>query len=645
MSGKMIARMCGSSARNEFAGCCAKELADSGCCEAKDIADDGYSAEMVRIPHRGEISAQFKWKLEDMFADDAAWKDEYNKLSIEYKDIARFQGTLSKNAAQLCVCLKTKDAIYSRLDMLFTFARMRRDEDNANDQYQALTDMALSLYSDIMAASAFIEPELLAVDRKRINTFLAEEPALLVYRHYIDELFRQKEHILSEREEMMLAMAYDSLNASSEIYSIFSNTDLKFPNVHNEAGEEVELTEGRYVKMLESRDRQVREETFSTLYATYEGYKNTLASTFSASIKKDGFLSSIRNYPSSIEMYLDDDMVPVSIYDKLIETVDAHLPLMYRYLKLRKKLLQLDELHMYDLYTPIISGTEKKINYNAAVALVQSGLSVLGEQYGSDLEYALSAGWIDVYENANKTRGAYSWGAYASHPYVLLNYQNTVDDVLTLAHEIGHALHSYYTNRAQPYVYSEYKIFVAEVASTVNESIMLDFMIKGAKSEKEKAYLLNRKLETIRGTLFRQTMFAEFERIVHRKVQAGEPLTPESLSSIYKALNDKYFAKEVTVDAQIALEWARIPHFYSSFYVYKYATGISAATALTNQILHEGEPAIQRYMKFLTSGCSNYPLQLLNDAGVDLTTSKPVEETMHVFREALDELESITAVL
>ena len=597
-----------------------------------------------KVPKRSEIDPRYKWSLEDVYADDGQWEVEHQQLAKEFPTIITLQGHLTESADNVLACLKLRDDLCSRCEKLFTYAKMRRDEDNTQSRYQAFTDKAMTLFSDAMAACSYIEPELLSAGRDTLDIFMSENKDLALYGHFFDELFRQKDHILSAREEALLAMASDPLSAASDIYTKFTNADLQFPPVHNEDGVEIELTEGRYVRLLENPNRSVRQETFTALYQTYERYKNTTAASLSASIRSDKFFAAARNYPSDIDMYLDSDLVPTSLYDSLIETVDSYLPLLHRYLRLRKKLLGVDELHMYDLYTPIITGTDRHIGYQKAGELLLSGLSVLGDDYVRDLEHALTSGWIDVYENENKTRGAYSWGSYHSHPYVLMNYQNTLDDVLTLAHELGHALHSYYTNRAQPFVYSEYKIFVAEVASTVNESIMLRSMIRDTSDPREKAYLLNRQLETIRGTLFRQTMFAEFERIIHHNVLEGEPLTPDSLSATYKALNDKYFAAEVSVDPQIALEWSRIPHFYNAFYVYKYATGISAATSLTKQLVSGDPEAVKRYRAFLASGCRDYPLNLLKAAGVDLTTPEPIIDAMDIFKAALDELEALPGI-
>ena len=593
------------------------------------------------VQTRSEIPTEYKWKLEDMYAGDDLWKREYDELADRRGDAGGYRGRLTESAETLLECLNTRDEIMSRCDTLYSYARMRRDEDNTNDIYQGFTDMALSLYTDISAAWSFLAPELLAADRGKIDGFIAAKAGLAVYAHYLDGLFRQKEHILSEAEEEILALASEPMNAADDIFNMLTNADMTFPDIEDENGAMVELSEGRYIRFLENRDRGVRERAFHGLYGAYAKYRNTIAASLSSSVKKERFFSTVRKYNSSIEMMLDDDKIPVAIYDNLIGAIDARLDLLHRYLRLRKRTLGLDALQMYDLYVPVATAPERDVPYEEAVKIVREGLKPLGADYINDLENAFSQGWIDVYENRNKTTGAYSSGSYGSHPYILMNYQNHVDDVLTLAHELGHSMHSYYTNAKQPYVNSMYKIFVAEVASTVNENLTLDYMIGASQGPEEKAYLLNRQLETIRGTLFRQTMFAEFERIIHKRAGEGSALTPDTLCAIYKGLNDKYFGPAVAVDAEIALEWSRIPHFYRAFYVYQYATGISAALSLTRGIKSGNGEAVGKYLAFLASGDSAYPLDLLKEAGVDLTTQEPIEGALRIFETALDELEKL----
>lgn len=422
---------------------------------------------------------------------------------------------------------------------------------------------------------------------------------------------------------------------------MYNNADIKFPSILDENGESVELTKGRYIKFLESKDRRVRKDAFHALYSTYSAQKNTLAASLTANVKKNRFYSSVRRYNSSLEWSLDADNIPTGVYTNLIETIDKNLPLLHRYLRLRKKALKLDELHMYDLYVPLVEEDKRNIPYEEACQMVIEGLWPLGSEYNGYLKQGFDSGWIDVYENEGKTSGAYSWGTYKTHPYVLLNYQGTINDVFTIAHEMGHSLHTFYTQKTQPYIYSEYKIFVAEVASTVNEAILMQYLLENTPDRNKKAYLLNHYLEEFRGTVFRQVMFAEFEKIIHERVEQGEALTEQGLSSIYHDLNEKYFGCEVHIDNDIDMEWARIPHFYRSFYVYKYATGFSAAVSLSSQILKEDKPAVDRYINFLKSGSSDYPLELLKKAGVDLSTPKPVQDALDVFAKTLDALEDI----
>ncbi|MCL2060183.1 MAG: oligoendopeptidase F [Oscillospiraceae bacterium] len=613
--------------------------AAAGGVDAGGSAADGAAA--GRIPKRSEIAPEYKWKLEDMFMSDEHWERELAALLEGHKALADYRGRIAESAATLLECLTLRNDISSRCETLYAYAKMRRDEDNTNDKYQGFTDKALGLYTEVSTACSYMAPELLAAGRARIDALLGESAELAVYTHYMAELFRQQEHILSEAEEAILALAGEPLNAADDIFTMLTNADMKFPDIEDENGNIAELSEGRYIRYLENPDRGVRERAFLGLYATYTKYRNTIAASLSSSVKKDKFYSIVRKYGSSIEMSLDDDMVPVALYDRLVDTVDANLSLLRRYLRLRKRALGLPELAMYDLYAPMVASADREVTYEQAVRYVKEGLAPLGDRYLRDLDNAFAQGWIDVFENVNKTNGAYSWGTYRSHPYILMNYQNRVDDVLTLAHELGHSMHSFYTNGKQPYIYCGYKIFVAEVASTVNESLVLEHLIGGAADPAEKAYLLNRQLETIRGTLFRQTMFAAFERIIHKNALEGAALTADALSEAYKGLNDKFFADEVGVNPEIAMEWARIPHFYRAFYVYQYATGISAAMSIARRIKAEGAPAVESYMEFLASGDSDYPLELLKSTGVDFSTPAPVEGAMRAFEAALEELEKL----
>ena len=593
------------------------------------------------LPKRQDMDSKFKWKLEDIYSDSSLWEEDFKKVKELAEQIKGLQGKLAESAKKLLECFKKSDELLSLNDKVFVYARMKRDENNGDATYQALTERASSLATEVFAAISYIVPEMLSIPEETLLSYVNSDKELSVYMFSIKENLRQKEHILSEKEEQILAMSAEISDIGGDVFTMFNNADIKFPYIKDEEGEEIEVTKGRYIAFLESKDRRVRKDAFEAVYSSYKKMKNTLAASLTGNVKKNRFYSLVRKYPSALEASLDNDNISVDVYTTLIDTVNRNLPLLDRYLKLRKKVLKLDELHMYDLYVPMVEEFDKKIPYEEARTIVAEALKPLGEEYAGYLQKGMNSAWIDVYENEGKTSGAYAWGAYKTHPYVLLNYQDKINDVFTLAHEMGHALHSYYTNMTQPYVYSEYKIFVAEVASTVNESLLMRYLLPRASGKQEKAYLLNHYLEEFRGTVFRQVMFAEFEKIIHEKVEQGEALNAQELSDIYYGLNKKYFGEAVTIDEDIAMEWSRIPHFYSSFYVYKYATGFSSATAIAEKILTEGKPAVDRYLQFLKSGGSNYPLELLKIAGVDLSTPQPIQDALNVFEKTLDELEEL----
>ncbi|HBG01723.1 MAG TPA: oligoendopeptidase F [Firmicutes bacterium] len=494
---------------------------------------------------------------------------------------------------------------------------------------------------ELNAAQSFFVPEILSLDPNSVRGWIGQVPGLELYEHYLEDILRMKAHTLPAEQEQLLAAAGEIAQAPSNIFRMFNNADLKFPEVKNDAGDMVELTHGRYGQLLESQQREVRKGAFEALYETYTAWRNTLGATFIASTKKELYFARARKYASSLEAALYRDNVEPEVYTNLVDSIHDHLPLLHRYVRLRKKLLGLEELHMYDLYVPMVADQDAKIPRQDAVEMVQTGLHHLGEQYLSDLEASFTDGWIDWLENRGKTSGAYSWGTYGVHPYVLLNHQDTLNDVFTLAHELGHAMHTFYSNKNQEFVNAGYTIFVAEVASTLNEALLMDDLLKKTEEPKKRAYLLNHFLEQFRGTVFRQTMFAEFEMIVHGRVGEGESLTSDKLSEIYYDLNKKYYGEDIVIDEAIAMEWARIPHFYRPFYVYKYATGFSAAISLSQQILQEGEPAVLRYLEFLGGGSSDYPINLLQKAGVDMSKPEPIVQAMALFDELLSELEHL----
>jgi len=595
---------------------------------------------MSKLPSREEIDPKYKWKLEDIYESDELWEDDFKKVKQRLKELEDFRGSIN-SAEKLAEVLKLKDEIGQMTDRLFTYARMRRDEDNARAKYQALADRAMGLSVEAASHLSFIEPEILALSKEKMLDFLKERQDLKIYRHYIDELLRMKDHILDAERERMLADAGEMAEAPGDIFRMLDNADIKFPVIKDDEGNEVELTKGRYINFMESRKREVRKSAFEALYSTYKGLINTLAAAASANVKRDIFYKNQRKFESSIESSLFADNVPVKVYDSLIDAIHRRFDLMHRYVRLRKRALGLDELHMYDLYVPLVKDYDKRVSYEEARDMVIEGLSPMGAEYLDILKQGFNSGWIDVYENRGKTGGAYSWGCYGTHPYVLLNFQGRLDDVFTIAHEMGHSIHTYYSFDRQPYVYAQYPIILAEVASTCNEAILINYLLNRAKQKEEKMFLLNHFMEQFKGTVYRQVMFAEFEKTTHEMAERGEPLNSEVLNKVYHELNVKYFGPDMVVDGQIDYEWARIPHFYTSFYVYKYATGFSAAIAISEKILKEGSAAVERYKEFLSGGSSDYPLELLKKVGVDLTEPKPVMDALHVFEKLLDEYESL----
>ncbi len=596
---------------------------------------------MQTLKKREEIDVKDKWRLEDIYANNQLWEDDLKKVAELFKNVAAYAGRLGESAATLYAALTDRDEMDALAEKLFVYARMRRDEDNANGTYQSMVERCNNVFTQMFAATAFFLPELTAISAEILESYMQQEPGLEVYRFTFEKIQHNKEHVLSQAEETLLAQASDITDAAHNIFNMFNDADIRFDNVKDEGGNEVTLTKGRYIAFMESKDRQVRKQAFDALYKTYDSMRNTLAAMYAANVKSDKFHATVRKYNSALEASLFGNNIDLSVYDNLIATVNANLPKMDAYLAVRKRALGVEELHMYDLYVPMVSEIEKTYTFEEAKEVVLKALAPLGEQYVADVKDAFDSGWIDVYENEGKTGGAYSWGSYLTHPYVLLNFSGTTDSVFTLAHEMGHAMHSYYSHKKQHYTNASYTLFVAEVASTVNESLLIQYLLQHTEDKKERAYLLNHYLEEFRGTVFRQTMFAEFEQIVHGKAAAGEALTTDLLCEIYYGLNEKYFGRQVNVDKTIEIEWARIPHFYRSFYVYQYATGFSAATALSTAILKEGQPAVERYLNFLASGGSKYPLDLLKDAGVDLSTPAAVEAGLERFGEMVKELDAL----
>jgi len=595
------------------------------------------------LPARADIDTKYKWNLEGAYPEDALWQSEHDELAPMLEHAASLQGKLGESAQALLEALELRDEISKRVGRLFSYARMRRDEDNTVPHYQALDDKARSLWSKAQEATSYYNPELLSIGSERIDEFCREEERLALYKHMFDDLFREQEHMLSEREEALLASASEMAAGPNLIFDMLTEADMKFGTVTDEDGEEVELSHGRYYRFIQSPDRRLREESFHKYLGAYHNFRNTIATCYSTEVKKSIFYAKARKYGSVLEASLSPDNIPVSVYDGLVNTVGGNLHLLHRYMRLRKRVLGLDELHMYDLHVRLVPEADNTIPYDRATELVAEALAPMGSEYLAAVREGFESRWTDVYETPNKSSGAYSWSVYGVHPFMLLNYQETLNDVFTLAHEMGHSIHTYFAHRTQPYVYSDYTLFVAEVASTLNEELLRHHLLTSTDDRTMRIAVVNHSLEQFRTTLFRQTMFAEFEKLAHERAERGDALTAEALSEIHYGLNTKYHGPDVVVDEDIAIEWARIPHFYRNFYVYKYSTGMAAAIALSQQILSEGEKAVKRYIGFLSGGSSKYSVDLLKDAGVDITSPSVVESALRVFEERIEEMEGLLA--
>ncbi|MCY8346426.1 oligoendopeptidase F [Bacillus haynesii] len=594
-----------------------------------------------KLPSREEVKQEDTWRLEDIFPSDDAWNEEFQAVKELLPKLSEFKGRLGHSADDLYEALTYQDKVMERLGKLYTYAHMRYDQDTGNSFYQGLNDKAANLYTQAASATAYMVPEILSIQEEKLQQFLLEKEELKLYSHALEEINKERPHVLSEEEEGILAEASDVLSSPSNTFGMLNNADMEFPEITDENGEKVQLTHGNYITFLESENRDVRRAAFKAVYETYGRFKNTLASTLSGAVKKDNFYAKVKHYKSAREAALSRNSIPEEVYDNLVSTINKHLPLLQRYVELRKKVLELDEVHMYDLYTPLVKDSGMKVTYEQAKDYMLKGLKPLGEEYSSILQEGLNNRWVDVYENKGKRSGAYSSGTYGTNPYILMNWQDNVNNLFTLVHEFGHSVHSYYTRKYQPYPYGNYSIFVAEVASTTNEALLGEYLLNTIDDEKQRLYILNHMLEGFKGTVFRQTMFAEFEHEIHVKAQEGEPLTPELLTSIYYDLNKKYFGDNIEIDKEIGLEWSRIPHFYYNYYVYQYATGFSAAQALSQQILKEGKSAVDRYIEFLKAGSSDYPIEVLKKAGVDMTSSEPIEAACKKFEEQLNKMEEL----
>lgn len=594
-----------------------------------------------KVPVRADVPEEFKWDLTHIFPSDEAWNAEYEALRGMPANIAAFQGRLSESAQTLLSYFRLSDQLEIRLSKLYGYASCASDGDTADGFYQNMRSKAMNVYVAVASASAFSTPEIMAIPDETLDSFYKDEPDLETYRRVIYQARRRREHILSVECETILSASAEMANAPEQIASVFRDADLRFPDVVDGAGNTLELTDGSFVLRLESADRVLRENAFKAYYKRLGEFKNTVAASLDAQFKQLVFYANMRKYPSTLAASLDATEVPVEVYHNLIGAVHANLDKMYRYVALRKKMLGVDELHMYDVYTPIVADAASKIDFEQAKATVLEALAVMGEDYLDLLREGFGNRWIDVYENVGKRGGAYSSGISRPHPFVLLNHKDNLDSMFTLAHEMGHALHSYHSTKYQPTCTSDYVIFVAEVASTCNEVLLMRYLLSKTTDKKERMYLINHFLDQFKGTVYRQTMFAEFELFMGEQAEKNEALTADVLSAKYHELNKLYFGPDMVSDDEIALEWARIPHFFYNYYVFQYATGFSAAVALANRILTEGESAVADYKKFLSGGSSTDPISLLRIAGVDMATPEPVNAALSLFGELVDEMEKL----
>lgn len=593
------------------------------------------------LPKRSEVKEEYTWDVSAMYASKAAWEADLKEVVTIVSDLAKLEGSVMASAEKLLTALELGARAEQKIDLAFNYAERLFDQDQKNTEHQAMSQKMYGVVTDYQSRTAFVVPEILAADKATLAQYFSEKKELELYRGLVDEILRTKEHVLSAEMEKLVAMTGEMAQTPEQVYSIINNADLIYPEIEDENGEKVRLSHGNFVPFEESGDRRVRKDAFEAFYSIYKQFAGTIAGLYNGQVKQQIFYAKARNYASTLEAAVDANNVPSKVYRNLVETVNANMDKMHRYVKLRKKCLGVDELHMYDVYTPMIADAAKKVSYDEAKETVLKALAPLGEDYVATVKEGFENRWIDVYENEGKRSGAYSAGAFGTHPYVLLNYNDTLDNMFTLAHEMGHAMHSWYSNANQPYIYSQYKIFVAEVASTCNEILLMEYLLANTTDKKERAYLLNHYLDSFKGTVYRQTMFAEFEMKSNQMAEAGESLNAENLCKLYYGLNQKYFGGDMVSDPQIAYEWARIPHFYYNFYVYQYATSFSAAVAIAHGILEEGAPAVERYKKFLSGGCSMSPVDLLKQVGINMEEPKPIQDALDVFGKVLDEIETL----
>lgn len=594
-----------------------------------------------KLLERKDIDKRYKWDVESLYEDLDKWQVDYEKVEKDLEKFIKYKGRLRESSEILLEGLRARDEIFRRLGNIYSYASLKHDEDTRDSKYQALSDKAFRIYVRANEEMAFFLPEILEFTRPELEKFLEANKDLEIYRQELGEILRRKEHILSPREEAIMSKASEMASNSENVFSMLNNADLKFPRVKDENGQEVEITHGNYISLMMSKDRQVRRESFQKMYSVYMGLKNTFAAILDGELKSNKFFSEMRGYKNTMEASLDQNNISTDVYDNLIETIHENMEPMYKYVKIRKKALDLDEIHMYDIYNPIVKDYEFKYSFEEAKDLIEKALRPLGEDYLQIVREGFSSNWIDVYENLGKRSGGYSGGSYDSKPFILLNYKDTIDSVFTTAHEMGHSIHSYLSRKNQPFVYSNYGIFVAEVASTVNEVLLINYLLENSKSKVEKIYLLGHFIDAFRATVYRQTMFAEFEKIINEYIEGGGALTADYLNEEYKKLNALYFGKEMVLDDEIAHEWSRIPHFYYNYYVYQYATGYSAAVSIASRILKGEVGIVDKYLKFLSSGSSKYPLEILKEVGLDMETREPIENALKVFSNLVDEMDSL----
>ena len=602
-------------------------------------------SEAKQLPTRQEVPVELTWDLTKIFVNDAAFEAKFTALTEELAAVEQIKGSLGQGASELLKAVDYVLDIYRKAEVIYVYAHLKNDEDTANTTNQALYARASSLIAKVSEAVSWFEPELLQLSDEQIAAYFDEEPKLQLYRHFIEQIISERAHVLPAEQEALLAGASEIFGSSADTFAVMNNADLKFPIVKNEAGEDVQLTHGVYGQLLESTDRTVREKAFKALYSVYHQFRNTFASTLSTHVKGHNFKAKVRGYDSARAASLSSNHIPEDVYDTLVLVVNQYLPLLHRYVELRKELLGLEQLHMYDLYTPLLAEAPIKFTYEEAKAKALEALKPLGEEYLEIVKQAFDERWIDVVENQGKRSGAYSSGAYDTQPYILLNWHDRLDELYTLVHEMGHSVHSYFTRHTQPYVYGDYSIFLAEIASTTNENLLTSYLLETETDPKIRAYIINHYLDGFKGTIFRQTQFAEFEHFIHTEDAKGNPLTSDYLSRFYGELNAKYYGPIVVNDEEIKDEWSRIPHFYYNYYVYQYATGFSAASALAKHIAEGDEQALENYLTYLKSGSSDYPIEVMKNAGVDMTQPAYIEDAMEIFALRLDELEQLVEEL